>query len=123
MQEQSTPAEPTIITLPRTGQRSLTFGGTLLAEAETSADSASDAYSGATGRAARVRLYQTAAGVYVAAQSDFSQWQGEQAVIHHAWVFDTLSELLAYVQGDAPLPLWAVDQLVRALDIEPEHIA
>lgn len=110
------------ITLPRTGRRPITLTGELLAEVETTGDSGRPSYSGSTGHGYRVRIYRTLAGRYVVAVTHVSSWSGDDPVTHDVEQFETLELLAAWVEHDAPLPLWAKDELVTALDLAPESI-
>ena len=111
------------ITVPRTGMRGLAFTGEELADVATSSDRAHPDYSGATGRAARVRLYRTAEGQYVAAVTHYSQWQGELPELHQAHVFADGDALCQWIEAEAPLPAWGRDALLAAAGIAPERVA
>lgn len=66
------------ITVKRDDQRDVKFTGELVGVAASSADRASQNYSGSTGRWAKLALYRTKGGTYVCERIEYTRWQGEQ---------------------------------------------
>ena len=103
------------IIVRRTGQAPLRIRGELLAQAESTAETASNAYSGSTGRAQIVRVYRTASGRYVVAITHTTQWQGEHDT-YEAAVFPSLRESVAFLGDRAPG--WLLQDIIEALGDE-----
>jgi hypothetical protein len=61
----------------RDGDKDISFTGELIAEAETSPETARSAYSVTTGRWVELRLYRTQGGKFICEQVGRTQWQGE----------------------------------------------
>lgn len=103
------------IIVRRTGQAPLRVRGKLLAEVESSFNTAHPNYSGSTGRAQSVRVFKTAAGRHVVAIHYGTQWQGEHAT-DEAAVFPSIEECVAFLQDR--VPGWMLQALMGELGEE-----
>ena len=99
----------------RTGQAPLRFRGREIVSVASSPDRAHPDYSGRVGRYARLRIYRTAKGRYVAAISRYSLHQGEHDC-HEAAVYPTLRESVEWMARNATSPEvdWLIDSLPPA---------
>lgn len=93
------------------------FQGELIAEASSSANSASGRHSGATGRWTELKLYRTAGGRYVAQSIGHTQWQGEHTR-YSAKVCETAADVIAFFGHG-----WLAKELYDDADIEDvQHV-
>ena len=77
----------------------ISFTGELIAEAETSPETARSDYSGSTGRWQELKLYRTKGGKYICSRKDGSQWQGEHDR-HEAAICDDHAGIVAFFGYD-----------------------
>lgn len=100
------------IIVRRTGQVPLRVRGELLAEAASSMESASMAYSGGPGRSQEVKIYCTTSGKYVVALHRSTIWEGEHTT-DEAAVFPSLKECVGFLSSR--VPGWMLADLIQAL--------
>lgn len=86
-------------TVRRDGGPDLRFEGELIAEAQTSPDSAHPDYSGGAGRWHRVSLYRTAGGKHVVSRAYYTQWTGESNS-YEAETLDGVGDVIVWMMEE-----------------------
>jgi len=111
------------VELRPTGRRPVVFEGELVAESRTSMDRAHWRWSGSTGRCESVRVWRTETGRFVVEHVRKSAWQGEPDQTTYVLVFDSVGDLVGWIEQRHRI---IADELLEALRrqdlIEPEHI-